>query len=374
MFYIFYSAIAPNTASGNRFLSFLRGFDELGINVTAVLHNPSTEHYHIQSSFTHVIIMELWEDWPFFRRVADKLYSKFSLVRFLNKLQKGDSVFLYGSPEYVNIFRTIPGVTVYHERTEHPEVLPLSSNKLQEQYIQACAKLDGLFVISTALKDYFISRGVQESKITIVNMTVDTERFKDVSRNNNGGRIISYCGTASNNKDGVDQLIKAFAIVARRHQDVKLQIIGKAPSEDDASGNAQLVKQLGIENRVIFTGVVSAYKMPQILVNSTILALDRPDSLQARNGFPTKLGEYLLSERPVVVTKVGDIPLFLKDGESALLAEDNNPEDFASKICWLLEHPAEADEIGKAGAQVAKTHFNYKIETKKIASVIFSQQ
>ena len=229
-------------------------------------------------------------------------------------------------------------------------------------------------MISTALKDYFISRGVQESKITIVNMTVDTERFKDVSRNNNGGRIISYCGTASNNKDGVDQLIKAFAIVARIHQDVKLQIIGKAPSEDDASGNAQLVKQLGIENRVIFTGVVSAYKMPQILVNSTILALDRPDSLQARNGFPTKLGEYLLSERPVVVTKVGDIPRFLRDGESALLAEYNNPEDFASKLCWLMEHPAEADEIGKAGAQVAKTHFNYKIETKKIASVIFSQQ
>lgn len=374
MFYFFYSGIAPNTASGNRFCSFLHGFDELEISVTAVLHKPSPDHYHIPSSFTHVKVMELWKDWPFFRRVADKLYSKFSLVGFINRIQKGDSVFVYGSPDYVKIFRTIPGINVYHERTEHPDVLPLNSNELQEQYLKACVKLDGLFVISTTLKDYFISRGVQESKITIVNMTVDTERFKNVSQNNSSGRIISYCGTASNNKDGVDQLIKAFAIVAGKHQDVKLQIIGKAPSKDDASGNAQLVKQLGLEDRVIFTGVVPAHKMPQILADSTILALDRPDSLQARNGFPTKLGEYLLSERPVVVTRVGDIPLFLRDGESASLAEDNNPEDFASKLCWLLEHPTEADEIGKAGAQVAKTHFNYKTETKKIASVIFSQQ
>lgn len=110
--------------------------------------------------------------------------------------------------------------------------------------------------------------------------------------------------------------------------------------------------------------------MPQILKNATVLALDRPDSLQAQCGFPTKLGEYLLTENPVVVTKVGDIPLFLKDGETALLAEERNPYEFSSKLLWALDHPAEAIEIGKAGAQVAMREFNYLNETKKIIKAI----
>ena len=110
--------------------------------------------------------------------------------------------------------------------------------------------------------------------------------------------------------------------------------------------------------------------MPQILKNAVALALDRPDSLQAQCGFPTKLGEYLLTENPVVVTKVGDIPLFLKDGETALLAEERNPQDFSSKLIWILQHPEEATMIGKAGAQVAMREFNYLKETKKIIDVI----
>ena len=86
--------------------------------------------------------------------------------------------------------------------------------------------------------------------------------------------------------------------------------------------------------------------------------------------FPSKLGEYLLTENPVVVTKVGDIPLFLKDGESALLAEERNASEFSSKLIWALEHPEEAARIGKAGALVALRQFNYLTETKKIIDVI----
>lgn len=131
-----------------------------------------------------------------------------------------------------------------------------------------------------------------------------------------------------------------------------------------------MIEILGLKDSVVFTGIISAADMPQMLKNATVLALDRPDSLQAQCGFPTKLGEYLLTENPVVVTKVGDIPRFLKDGESALLAEERNHQDFSSKLIWALEHPVESAEIGKAGAQVAMREFNYLNETKKIIKAI----
>ena len=111
--------------------------------------------------------------------------------------------------------------------------------------------------------------------------------------------------------------------------------------------------------------------MPQILKNAKVLALDRPKNKQADYGFPTKLGEYLLTENPVVVTKVGTIPDFLEDGVSALMSEERNPEEFASKICWALEHPDEAAIIGRAGAEVAMKYFNAQIEGDKMYNIMF---
>lgn len=370
MFYVFYYGLWPNTAAGNRFLSFLRGFDDLEVDATAVLLTSYTG-YRIQEKYRHVKVEYLWHDWPFARRVFNYLHRPIAFKLFLNRLKSGDAVFCYGSPEFLPQFVAKKGVRVYHERTESPEVVPITNPKLQADYLKACIGLDGLFVISTALKNYFINKKVEADIIRIINMTVDHNRFAGVKKNTATEKYIAYCGTASNNKDGVDELIKAFSIVAKTHDDVKLYIIGQTPSADDKAGNLKLIDDLGLKERVVFTGRVSAERMPQLLTDAAVLALDRPDSPQAQNGFPTKLGEYLLSENPVVVTRVGDIPLFLRDGESALLAEQRNPEDFASKLCWVLEHPAEAVAIGKKGKEVALREFNYLTESKKIIDFIY---
>lgn len=373
MFYFVYTSISPNTASGNRYLSFLRGFDELGIDCTAVLLSPSDNHYKINGTYKHVKIKYYWRDWKIARRVLDKLYLPISLKRFISNIKEGDVVFCYGSPALVEKLVARKGVKVYHERTESPEVLPLPSCRKQFQYLESCKKIDGLLVISTSLKKYYVDKGVPEDKIRIINMTVDSLRFEQLEKTTNVDKYIAYCGTASNNKDGVDDLIKSFSIVSKKYNNVKLYIIGATPTENDKAGNLKLVETLGIKEKVVFTGMVAAERIPQLLKDAAVLALDRPDSLQAQNGFPTKLGEYLMTENPVVVTKVGDIPLFLKDGESALLAEQRNPEEFASKICWALEHQIEASKIGKRGKEVALAEFNYLTESKKIIDFIYGK-
>lgn len=370
MFYILYKGIKPNTASGNRFLAFLRGFEELGIDGTVVLLIPSTDHYRIQDNYNHLKVKYLWRDWPSGRKVLDWIYRQFAFGRFKSLLKNDDVVFCYGSPEYVADLVDMECVRVYHERTESPDVLPLPSLKAQLRYLDACKQLDGLFVITTALKRYFESKGVSPERIHIVNITVDSRRFDNIVKTKDADKYIAYCGNASNNKDGVDELIKAFSFVCKQIEDIRLYIIGKAPSLEDEASNLKLIESLRIKEKVVFTGIVKAEKMPQLLKDATILALDRPDSLQAQNGFPTKLGEYLMSENPVVVTKVGDIPLFLKDRESALLSEQRNAEEFADKLCWALEHPQEASVIGKKGKEVAMKEFNYLIESKKIVDAI----
>ena len=366
--YIVCNSYNPNTAPTNRVLSFIHGFSELKVNAEVVFLVPNANRDKVKENFPHITFKYMWEKMPISNRFLNKLAEEYYGWKFVKILRPGDIVFL---TNFGNIFFKVikrKGVKVVHEKTEHPDVYSFKGFNV-EYYKREVIKVDRMFVISTALKDYYASLGVAKEKIEIVNMVVDTTRFVGLKKQPSE-KYIAYCGTASNNKDGVDELIKSFAIVHKTHPEVKLFIIGNTPEKDDLSGNFKLIENLNLQEAIVFTGIVPAAEMPQILKNAVVLALDRPDSLQARCGFPTKLGEYLLTENPVVVTKVGDIPLFLKDGKSALLSGERNPREFSSKLIWALEHPNEAAEIGKEGAQVALREFDYLKETKKIVDAI----
>lgn len=370
---ILYDSYQPSTAGTNHLLAYVKGLAELDVHVKVFYLYPDDKESQIPSekSIEHIF---LWKKHRLFR---DKyICSLLSLISFLNKRDKSIPNYVVGTSMFLP-FICGKRYTTYHERTEHPEVSGTISGivgkYLFNNYLKAIKKIDGLFVISNNLRQCFIDDyGLEPQKVHVVNMVVDAERFKGLNKQESD-RYIAYCGTASNNKDGVDQLIKSFALTSKVHQDVKLWIIGKTPDSGQEFGNKNLVKELGIENKVVFTGIIPAEQIPQVLMNAEVLALDRPDNLQAKHGFPTKLGEYLLTGNPVVVTTVGDIPGFLKDGESAIFAKPDDPESFSSKLSWALSHKDEGRSIGERGKEVALKEFNYLIESKKIAKVIFGE-
>lgn len=373
MFYILNFQYEPQSASGNRLLAYYRALDQLGIDATVVFLFPNKKYAKINEQFKRVRVLYFWNYITPYRGPFRKMTLSQYMNRFVKMLKEGDLVYTYSISKLTAICQKIQGVKVYAERTEHPEasngfphpLLALSNDEL----ISTIKHLNGLFVISQPLKDYYASLGLDSSKISIINMIVDPERFNGIIKKPTKDRYIAYCGSSFNNKDGVDELIRAFSIVAGQIPDVKLYIIG-SKDEKDSSGNIRLVKDLGLVDRVVFTGLISAKDMPQILKNADVLALDRPDNLQAKYGFPTKLGEYLMTETPVVVTSVGDIPRFLSNGISALLARPCDPEDFASKLIWALTHKEEAANIGRNGKSVAIESFNAFIETQKMVNYL----
>lgn len=359
----------PNTAPDNRFLSFVAGFSQLDVEVEVVFVLSDDKGSRITKQWPHITVTYLWDKLNIKNRYLRQLSYTLLARCFVNGLKEGDKVVLFDSQRMMFPLIKKNGVKVFVEKTEHPFAYHVRTINMKK-YVEWCKHLDGMFVISTALRDYFGNHNVPSEKIHIINMTVDPQRFIGLTKQDVEHPYIAYCGTASNNKDGVDELIKAFAIVAEQHPNYRLFIIGKGLTKDDDSTNRQLVERLNLLDKIVFTGVVNAEEMPQLLKNATILALDRPNNLQAQYGFPTKLGEYLLTENPVVVTRVGDIPLFLKDGESALLSEPQNAEAFAAKLIWAIEHPVDASIIGKAGSEVAKKEFNCMIESRRMYKII----
>ena len=123
---------------------------------------------------------------------------------------------------------------------------------------------------------------------------------------------------------------------------------------------------------VVFTDSVSPTTIPQYFVDAEMLVLARPNNIQAKYGFPTKLGEYLLSGRPVVLTDVGNITDYLKDGVSAFIAKPGDINCISDKMMEVSANPEKNDSVAIAGKEVAMKAVSYThLDVYKRQSYLF---
>ena len=225
---------------------------------------------------------------------------------------------------------------------------------------------DGWILETQTLVDYYIPKAKKGAKYCIIPMTVEEERFLNVSLQNSKfekyGKYIAYCGNMRE-IDGLSILIKAFAIVSEKYNDVNLLLAGNS---SDVPAQKQLVKDLGVENRVVFLGKVLRDDVPVLLAGAYALALASPTSIRSCASMPCKVGEYLCTGRPVIVTGLGEIPKYIQDGVSAYLAKPDKEEFFADKLEEVLRDPVMANEVGHNGLSVALKEFASPVQASRI--------
>jgi len=83
-------------------------------------------------------------------------------------------------------------------------------------------------------------------------------------------------------------------------------------------------------------------------------------------GLGRALSEAMASGRPVVATAVNGVIDIVETGVTGLLGPPADPEELARKVIWLLEHPADAQRMGEAGRERARTLFDPALMCKLI--------
>jgi len=264
-------------------------------------------------------------------------------------------------------------VRVFHERTEYP----LLNNKTWRKSISVqlylkyiVPRFDHLFVISTSLKQFFNTYLREQNgklPISILNMVVEPDRYGcSLSNNVSEYKDIVYVGTMYGDKDGVYYLLEAFLKIYQDYPDSRLILIGDNTKVSRMQKINHILSKVSDCERIIFTGQLNRNEVIKWINSAYCLTLARPNNIQAKYGFPTKLGEYLATGKPVVITSVGDIPLFLKDGENAYIAKPDDVDSFADKLRECLDNPELAKLIGMKGKELVYNEFNYKEVTKNI--------
>lgn len=224
------------------------------------------------------------------------------------------------------------------------------------------AMSDGVLAISTRIAAFLRQGGVDAGAIMQLPILVDCDQFAPPSPSPVPGlsdaRYFLNSG-ALDGKEGLETVLQAFAPVARDHDGLLLALTGD-PEPSRKARILELAGRLGIGGRLLFTGFLPVDQLAWAYQNAAALICCRADTEFANFGFPTKLGEYLASGRPVITNGVGDTLLYLEDGVTALLTRAGDSGSISRALEKVLQAPTMADQVGLNGRKVALARFDYR--------------
>lgn len=296
----------------------------------------------------------------------------FSLLLKKGRSREIEAVLFY-SPEHAQFLlpawlaARLGGARFIGERTEYPFTgdAPWRRKTFLNVAREALVypMFDGFIVISKYLEEYVRPRLKKRAWLLRAPIIVDTARFADAADKTKPEDIICYCGMDTSEQQ---RAVEIFSKVAADQPNWNVMIIG-AVSDKLKKALVESEALYGISNdRIILAGSVTREEMPAVLARAKILILPRASGMFSTAGFPTKLGEYLATGRPVVVTDTGDISDYLADRQNAFLAPADDNEAFADTLRHVMLDYQAAMDIGMNGRQIAYNNFDARLWCEKI--------
>jgi len=198
-------------------------------------------------------------------------------------------------------------------------------------------RFDAYVFISDALSNYY--NRLCPKPTHIMQVITDVTRFSGIICDNELSvrQYLCYMGNMELAKDNVDLIIKAFAKISNGYPDIDLHLYG-SPSNRTYEYLSRIINSMNLSDRVFIKGRAEYGDIPQILANAHILLASQPQTMRASGGFPTKLGEYLASGKPAIVTRVGENDKYVTDMQHAYFVVPDNVESYADKIRYILNN------------------------------------
>ena len=148
--------------------------------------------------------------------------------------------------------------------------------------------------------------------------------------------------------------------------------VGAGPSWDPAR---RLAYELGLHDRVLFTGAVGYHEMPGYLSRGDVgVAPYQPEKLrQMQLGFywsPLKIFEYMAMEMPVVTLDVPPLRAIIRPEQEGLLYEEGDVAAMARAIGSLLEDRDRARAMGRAAREHVVAHYSWQLHCEALDPIV----
>ena len=204
--------------------------------------------------------------------------------------------------------------------------------------------------------------GIDPAKIEVIGSAVDLVKFKPprnrtkFRREIGVGDDISLIGNVGMIRPdkGQLQLVKAAPLVFEKHPGARFVIVGQGTGILKRGINVRnAIDQAGLADKIIMTGY--RWDTPNVYAACDMIVIA---SLHTEAS-PIVLREAFASGRPVIATKVGDIPEIVRHRENGLLIEPGDTQALAAAIMEFISEPELAARCALNGFSYATEHFSF---------------
>lgn len=217
----------------------------------------------------------------------------------------------------------------------------------------ACmCRADHVVTLGEAMRHEIVSRGVPAERVTVIPNAADAAflgHLPDVRglRSRLGvtpGDVLIGSVSTLNAYEGLDDLVRALAILIRRRLPARLLLVGDGPSRGPLE---RLAEHLGVGDRIAFTGRVPHAEILAYHAVIDVFAVPRTAARVCRLVAPLKPVEAMATGRAVVVSRLPALTELVRHGVTGLTVDPEHPGALAEALGGLCEDPDLRRELGR---------------------------
>ena len=232
------------------------------------------------------------------------------------------------------------------------------TTKLLTRYLYNKCTL--LLVPTQEVEEKLTVIGIKTPK-EVVNLGTDTKRFtpvenKEAAKKAVGidpkDKVIGFCGRIGREKD-IGTLYRAFRRVEKKHQNVKLLIVGEG-LEEELFTETRNILHVGKQNNVVpYLQAMDIYVLPSLTETTSLSTL-----------------EAMACGIAVIATPVGYVKEYIKERYNGMLFPFKNSLVLSLKINILLENEKLREKIAKNGRKTVEEKFQWIKTAEKIKKLL----
>jgi len=208
------------------------------------------------------------------------------------------------------------------------------------------------------IRDY-LELGAKADRIRLVPNGIDLKKFRHLpdpsrflTKHEITDEVVLFVGRLVRYK-GVHHLLQIAPKILAEFPKTKFVIVG--PDYGYKNELLKLVKTLGLQKSVVFTGAISDSELLEAYAAADVLAFP-----SIHEGFGLVLLEAMACRKPIVTWKTSAMQYVVENQKSGILVSPWNLGDFAKSIVLLLSDKKLAKDMGEKGRKTVEGKFEWK--------------
>lgn len=183
-----------------------------------------------------------------------------------------------------------------------------------------------------------------------------------------GRDIVIYEGGIARVR-GPLELLAAVNQVRKTHPNIMLVFVGPFSDQQCKADMEHYITENDLAQWVDMVGPVPHEKVPGYVAAAKAGLVTLLPVPKFYKNIPIKQFEYMACGIPVVGSDLPPIRSYVEKARCGLIVDPTRPEQIANAIRYLLDHPAEAEEMGMRGQEAVAKDWNWEQMGRKLADL-----